>query len=34
MMKDEDPSKVRRVMEAMLQMVKLDAGVLEAAYRG
>jgi predicted 3-demethylubiquinone-9 3-methyltransferase (glyoxalase superfamily) len=34
MMKDEDPSKVRRVMEAMLQMVKLDAGALEAAYRG
>jgi predicted 3-demethylubiquinone-9 3-methyltransferase (glyoxalase superfamily) len=34
MMKDEDRSKVRRVMEAMLQMVKLDAGVLEAAYRG
>ncbi len=34
MMKDEDPSKVRRVTEAMLQMVKLDAGALEAAYRG
>jgi predicted 3-demethylubiquinone-9 3-methyltransferase (glyoxalase superfamily) len=34
MMKDDDPSKVRKVMEAMLQMVKLDAGALEAAYRG
>lgn len=34
MIKDEDSSKVRRVMEAMLQMVKLDAGALEAAYRG
>ncbi len=34
MMKDEEPSKVRRVTEAMLQMVKLDVGALEAAYRG
>ncbi len=34
MTKDKDPAKVRRVMEAMQQMVKLDVGALEAAYRG
>ncbi len=34
MMKDKDPAKVRRVTEAMLQMIKLDIGMLEAAYRG
>jgi hypothetical protein len=34
MTKDKDPAKVRRVMEAMQQMVKLDIDALEAAYRG
>ena len=34
MTKDKDQAKVRRVMEAMQQMVKLDVGALEAAYRG
>jgi predicted 3-demethylubiquinone-9 3-methyltransferase (glyoxalase superfamily) len=32
MMKDSDPAKVRRVTEAMLQMVKLDVDQLEKAY--
>lgn len=32
MMKDKDAAKVRRVTEAMLQMIKLDAGQLEKAY--
>lgn len=34
MLKDKDPARVRRVTEAMLQMVKLDIGTLERAYRG
>lgn len=34
MIKDKDPAKVRRVMEAMMKMVKLDIGILESAYRG
>ena len=33
MPKDNDPAKVRRVIEAMLQMVKLDVETLERAYR-
>jgi len=31
---DEDPAKVKRVMEAMMQMVKLDIAGLERAYQG
>jgi hypothetical protein len=31
---DKDPAKIRRVMEALLKMVKLDANALEKAYRG
>jgi predicted 3-demethylubiquinone-9 3-methyltransferase (glyoxalase superfamily) len=34
MMKDKDPAKSKRVMEAMIQMVKLDVGKLERAYEG
>ena len=34
MMKDPDPEKAKAVMEAMLQMKKLDVETLEAAYRG
>ena len=34
MMKDKDRAKVRRVTEAMLQMVKLDIRALQAAYDG
>jgi predicted 3-demethylubiquinone-9 3-methyltransferase (glyoxalase superfamily) len=34
MMKDKDPTKSKRVMEAMMQMVKLDVGKLEHAYEG
>jgi predicted 3-demethylubiquinone-9 3-methyltransferase (glyoxalase superfamily) len=33
-MSDPDAMKVRRVTEAMLQMVKLDVAALEAAARG
>jgi predicted 3-demethylubiquinone-9 3-methyltransferase (glyoxalase superfamily) len=29
---DEDPEKVKRVMQAMLQMTKLDIAALEQAY--
>ena len=32
MLKDADPTRTRRVMEAMLQMKKLDIGRLEQAY--
>ncbi len=32
MLADPDPAKARRVMEAMLGMVKLDVSVLRAAY--
>ncbi|MNI89583.1 3-demethylubiquinone-9 3-methyltransferase [compost metagenome] len=34
LMSDSDSAKVRRVTEAMLQMVKLDIAGLEAAARG
>jgi predicted 3-demethylubiquinone-9 3-methyltransferase (glyoxalase superfamily) len=34
MMKDKDPARVRRVMEAVLKMIKLDVNTLESAYRG
>ncbi len=34
MIKDKDSAKVRRVMEAMMTMVKLDLAALEQAYRG
>ena len=32
MMRDKDPEKTRRVMEAMLKMVKLDIAALKRAY--
>lgn len=34
MMKDADPGKARRVMEAMMGMVKLDLAALERAHAG
>lgn len=34
MKKDNDPAKSKRVMEAMMQMFKLDVGKLEHAYEG
>jgi predicted 3-demethylubiquinone-9 3-methyltransferase (glyoxalase superfamily) len=34
MIKDKDSAKVRRVMEVMMTMVKLDLAALERAYRG
>lgn len=34
MMKDADPTKSQRVFAAMMPMVKLDLGALEAAYDG
>ncbi len=34
MLSDPDPAKARRVMDAMLQMNKLDTGALRAAYDG
>jgi predicted 3-demethylubiquinone-9 3-methyltransferase (glyoxalase superfamily) len=34
MMKDPDPNKAKRVMEAMMQMVKLDIDKLKRAYDG
>ncbi len=34
LMSDPDPQKSKRVMEAMLQMKKLDIGALERAHRG
>ena len=34
LMHDPDPVKVSRVMQAMMQMVKLDCAVLQAAYDG
>ena len=34
MLSDPDPAKARRVMDAMLQMSKLDTGALRAAYDG
>lgn len=34
MLSDADPERARRVMQAMLQMIKLDIGELEKAYDG
>lgn len=34
MMRDQDVARSKRVTDALLQMVKLDIGVLERAYRG
>jgi predicted 3-demethylubiquinone-9 3-methyltransferase (glyoxalase superfamily) len=34
MMADKDPVRSKRVSDAMMQMVKLDIAVLEAAYAG
>ena len=34
LLQDEDADKARRVMEAMLQMRKIDIATLEAAYNG
>ena len=34
MLAEGDPGKSERVMQAMLQMQKLDIGALQAAYRG
>src|SRR5882672_12013954 len=34
MLKDKDPAKAKRVMEAMLQMKKLDIKTLKQAYEG
>jgi predicted 3-demethylubiquinone-9 3-methyltransferase (glyoxalase superfamily) len=32
MLQDKDPERARRVMQAMLQMQKLDIAQLKAAY--
>ncbi len=34
LMKDSDPVKSKRVMDAMLQMIKIDVKKLEEAYEG
>jgi predicted 3-demethylubiquinone-9 3-methyltransferase (glyoxalase superfamily) len=34
MLKDKDPQKSKRVMEAMLQMKKIDIQTLKQAYEG
>ena len=34
MMRDKDTARVKRVFDAMLQMIKLDIATLEKAYRG
>ena len=34
MLGDPDPAKAQRVMQAMLQMIKLDIAGLKAAYEG
>src|SRR5688572_949765 len=33
MMRDKDPARSKRVMDALMQMVKLDIATLEKAYR-
>ena len=33
-LRDKDPAKSRRVMEAMMKMVKLDIAAIEKAYEG
>ena len=33
-MRDKDPAKSQRVMQAMMKMVKIDIAGLEAAHRG
>ena len=33
LLQDKDPQRARRVMEAMMKMVKLDIATLEKAYR-
>jgi predicted 3-demethylubiquinone-9 3-methyltransferase (glyoxalase superfamily) len=34
MLSDPDPDRSRRVMQAMLQMIKLDIATLQRAYAG
>lgn len=34
LMRDKDPAKSQRVMQAMMKMVKIDVAGLEAAHRG
>ena len=34
LMRDKDPAKANRVMQAMMKMVKLDIAALQAAYDG
>ncbi len=34
MLRDKDPKKARRVMEAMLKMTKIDISLLKKAYEG
>ena len=34
MLRDQDRSKSKRAMEAMMQMVKLDVAKLRQAYKG
>ena len=34
MLSDQDPAKANRVMQAVLQMVKLDIPTLKQAYEG
>lgn len=34
MLRDPDPARAERVMQAMLQMIKLDVGALQRAYDG
>jgi predicted 3-demethylubiquinone-9 3-methyltransferase (glyoxalase superfamily) len=33
LMRDKDPAKSQRVMQAMMKMVKIDVAGLEAAHR-
>ncbi len=34
LMQDKDPERSKRVMKAMLKMIKLDIGLLQKAYQG